>query len=82
MKRDMALLLKILRHIRDSATATTFADVPDFEPEYTARQVIYHLELCEEAGLVKRNALGIYGVENALRLTWQGHEKLEQFSNC
>ena len=82
MKRDMRLIVKILRHIRDSATPVAFADVPDFEPEYTAIQTTYHIELCTEAGFLKRNNIGLYGEPGALRLTWQGHEKLEACSDC
>ena len=78
----MRLILKILRHIRDTATPTSFAAIPDFEPEYTTKQTFYHLELCLEAGFVKRNNLGVYGEAGALRLTWQGHEKLESCSDC
>ena len=82
MKRDMKLILKLLRHIRDSATPTEFAELPDFEPDYTTKQTFYHLSLCLESGFVKRNEVGIYGQPNSLRLTWQGHEKLEECSDC
>lgn len=81
MRRDLALILRILRHVRDAATGDQYAPVPDFEPEHTRVEVRYHVDLCCEAGLL-RQAPGTNHVPSALCLTWQGHEWLDQHNDC
>ena len=79
MKRDMALILKILRCLcrKDDDSDEGFTPPPHFEPTYSDGRVAYHLTLCEHAGYVERRAPTAPSLPPTWRLTWQGHEFLE-----
>ena len=84
MKRDMALILRILRCIRsrDDDTKAGFTRAPDFEPEVSENRVRYHIDLCVHAGfLEKRHESNLYTTPT-WRLTWQGHDWIEAKSDC
>ncbi len=77
MKRDMDLVRKILLKIEDSPE---YSFINPFNIEgYDDNQVSYHLELLDEAGLIKardESTMGGYcWIPDCL--TWEGHEFLE-----
>lgn len=80
MKRDSALLARILEMIE--AAPYDFSDVPvELELEgYGEDAIAYHVLLLEEAGLITASSYGVS--ENGrtrprpIRLTWTGHEYL------
>ena len=77
MERDKALILQILRFLRDSDHgATVLPDLAD-QPRHRVR---YHLDLSIEAGLVRRTEPSFSGERVRYLLTWAGHDMLE--SSC
>lgn len=81
MKRDMDLILRILRYVRDAGSCDGFARHPDFAPDHTRLETEYHVDLCIEAGLLK-SVVGTRHGTTALKLTWAGHDKVEQHNDC
>ena len=82
MKRDMGLILDILRFAeqgrRPEGNPLRAPELDGHEPEYVRE----HVRLCEEAGLLdaaRDNARKKYGAIE--RLTWSGHEYLEAHRN-
>ena len=78
MERDMRLIYKIVDYIgnqRHQQDATTFEVVLPI-PEFTEKQVDYHLGLCIDAGLV-RGDINLRGKYFWNRLTWKGYNFLE-----
>jgi hypothetical protein len=80
MKRDMDLVRAILFTIEESESS----DIPTnlSIPNYSKVQIDYHLELLSDANLI--TSLGItpamersYSMAAPRRLTWQGHEFLD-----
>lgn len=85
MNRDSALILKILRCIRRKGEEAghPYVPAPDFVPQYSENRVEYHLELCVEAGFLKRHAAtDMDGPPETWSLTWSGHDWLEKHSDC
>ena len=82
MKRNMKLILKILRWTEEHGN-THPLDPPDFQ-DIPTEQVRYHVQLCYEAGFLhlsnndsnnpkyRRDRLCVLG------LTWNGNEFLDQ----
>ena len=77
MKRDMALILKILRFLRESDHGAFV--LPDLSG-HPVHEVQYHLDLCQEAGFVRRHQPTLADERVRYLLTWTGHEMLG--SNC
>ena len=84
MKRDMALILRILRCIRGRNEPENFGftHLPDFEPEVPAGMVRYQIDLCVGAGYLERRKEANPHTTPTWRLTWQGHDWLESKSDC
>jgi hypothetical protein len=79
MKRDMDLIRKILLAIEAHPNPCSW-DVPLDFPDYSEKEICYHVNLLKEAGLIVADikvALSgdIYCKANSL--TWDGHEFLE-----
>ena len=74
MKRDKALILEILRCLRETDLGASV--VPDCAG-YSRHQVHYHLELCQEAGFLRRQGSTLMDDGTRYLLTWAGHEILE-----
>ena len=85
MKRDMKLICKLLRFIRDNATGERKNPInaPDFEPKYSAAQVNYHLGLCAQAGFVELagDLVNEGKPYRIVGLTWEGHNKIEEMAD-
>jgi hypothetical protein len=67
MKRDMSLIRAILLLI-DKGNDNVFNKIE--VPNYTQRQIDYHLYLMDDAGMIG-------GTERPLYLTWEGHNFLD-----
>ena len=73
MRRDMALVKKILKYVENNTPSTrAFIANPEYT-NFTEEQVDYHVTLCAKAGLLELNKDGWI-----LDLTWSGHDTLEQ----
>lgn len=83
MKRDMELIRQLLMKIEESGRddlRETDLQIDGYEP----RSVMYHIELLEEADLIKAEILrSTSGTLGAVveRLTWDGHEFLAAARN-
>ena len=77
MKRDMDLIRKILFEIESEPTRSSGLSIQI--PSYSDDEVMYHLVLLQEAGLIDavtindRSRAQVYPT----RLTWEGHEFLD-----
>ena len=80
MKRDIELVLRILRYARDNANDRDPLRLPDFQG-IDSNVIRYHAELCIQAGHIE-GSVGHRGMINLLSLTWQGHEYLEFNCDC
>ena len=92
MKRDMKLILDILKYVREHANSCDLLVVPDNKElrsrYHTPNHAIhYHVELCVQAGFLSVEETGVdapgtriseYGI---IDLTWEGHEFLENPPN-
>ena len=80
MSRDMALILAVLRYVRDNATCDGAVSEPDFNPKHSTAKTHYHVQLCVQAGYldVTENAPDLLDSVKSYALTWQGHEFLEK----
>lgn len=78
MKRHMDLIRLILAHV-ESATRLGRIPVPEISG-YDEHEVQYHLRLCEEADYLvcKRRETGERKVTRIVRMTWAGHEALDE----
>ena len=75
MKRDMQLILKILRYVEEQWSGRAIKVAIE---GYTPAQMDYHIRLCAEAKLLRctyESDTETYWVE---RLTWAGHDFLDQ----
>lgn len=84
MKRDKKLILKILRYIRDTADGKDDIPPPDVTG-YESCMVKYHVRLCHQAGFVElvTKRSGGTPIETRIRaLTWDGHNYLEENTDC
>jgi DNA-binding transcriptional ArsR family regulator len=88
MKRDMELVLKILKVLEEREDVSMIKDIKYLElPDYDDRVVHYHLVRMYEAGLIdaevetssttKTRLIRVY----PFGLTWQGHEFLDALKN-
>ncbi|MCY3671255.1 MAG: DUF2513 domain-containing protein [Alphaproteobacteria bacterium] len=80
----MDLILRILRCIRsrnDDENAG-FTGAPDFVPEVPEGRVQYHIDLCVHKGLLEKRREKNPHTRPTWRLTWQGHDWLEERSDC
>ena len=81
MRRNKKLLRKILEHVEQKQTNGPIA-VPDFD-DYSPITTHYHVGLCVEAGYLIAPKPGLYDGHRVFdqieRLTWNGHEALEEF---
>lgn len=73
MKRDLKLILKILRYLEQSSKSRVFG-IPDFNG-YERLYIEYHMKLAEEAGYINSH---YHGGETSYQLTWAGHEHLDR----
>lgn len=80
MERQMKLVALILAQV-SKATSTGHIPIPEFEG-YRRCEVLYHVQLCEEAGFldIRVNASDKTPV-SIVRMTWAGHEKLDEIRN-
>ena len=83
MKRDWELIRKILIKLEDLGSTTSVLNPSDIEG-YDQELVSYHIKLLIEAGLIegkctKSLSAPLHCV--AFRLTWDGHELLDQIRN-
>ena len=77
--RNRDLIRDILRYIEATPAigglATAWVQAPKTMPGYEsgdgAQIVAYHIDLCEQAGYIKRTE------PNLIQLTWDGHEALK-----
>lgn len=74
MKRRLDVILAILKWLE--AQPNPRASIPETlecHPKTAGSIVAYHVTLCEEAGLIRRDAQH----REMHRLTWSGHEYLD-----
>ncbi len=84
MKRHIDLITKLLRHVESDLSGERLEISNNFDG-YTARQIHYHLALCEEADLLIldqqtsrcQDEHGQYTVYAVIHLTWWGHDFLD-----
>jgi len=82
MRRNMALILKILEYVERELTAerlTQGIPYPRFR-DHRHEEVQYHVELCHEAGYLVRQHPHPQLEDDAptmSKLTWKGHEALD-----
>ena len=78
MKRDMELILLILKYVEENGNGKSLR-CPTFE-NYDADQTKYHIGLCIEAGFLngeKSQSMSHGTTYIVFSLTWEGHQKLE-----
>jgi DNA-binding transcriptional ArsR family regulator len=83
MKRDMELIRKILFAMEDENSNAEFT-LQRKITGYTDDQIMYHLALLTEAGLIQAAGLDTYASGDdmfPIRLRWQGHEFLDAARN-
>ena len=90
MDRNVDLLVKILRYIRDNATGEKPLDAPDCR-DYSKAEVFYHIGLGIQAGFIdgtvcERDANPQTGYQHRTHsvwgLTWKGHDEVEKYAAC
>lgn len=77
MKRDMDLARKILLEIEKKLYSGGWVDLKI--KGYAEPQIVYHVKLLAQAGLIEANDVSTMGGVDwrAKSLTWQGHEFLD-----
>ena len=75
MQMNDALVKAILKYVEQNGRPGRFLDVPEF-PHYTEEQVIYHLDLCHQAGFI--TGQGTMGGFLPQVLTYNGQMELKQ----
>lgn len=80
MKRDMDLVRKILRKIRDHEDPYGLDGIPEIEG-YSGKEISYHIEILSNSGLLTASPLGEMSVEYenyfSINLTWQGQDFID-----
>jgi DNA-binding transcriptional ArsR family regulator len=80
MKRDMDLIRKILRKVRDHEDPYGLDGIPEIDG-YSEKEISYHIGILNDAGLITANPLGEMGVEFenyfSINLTWQGQDFID-----
>lgn len=81
MKRDFALIKNILLEIEKSSSIGNWVTL-NFE-EYSDVEIIYHVKLLNQAGLIEADDLSSFSGDKwaAKSLTWQGHDFLDNARN-
>ena len=77
----MDLVRKILEFAEEYADGIEPVQF-ELEDHHTVEQVNYHIELCAEAGLLALFGVPAFGnvaVQRISRLTWLGHDRLDEF---
>lgn len=78
MKRDMEIVREILCKISDAPGKPDHGVLVEGKTPEEAERILYHVELLEEAGLLRGQALGGLGMSSPiwadLDLTWAGHD--------
>lgn len=79
MRRDWLLIRRLLAHIAETADGQCAISIGPFY-DYKDDEITYHVRLCAEAGFVilARPDKEPPQDQNILRLTWAGHDKLEE----
>ena len=70
-----ALMLMILRYAEENANGDRPIQEPSFT-DYDRQQVLYHIDMCRQAGFLKVHESGKR--LKILALTWSGHQKLQK----
>ena len=76
MKRDLNLILRILRHVETDGQPGKVLQPPDFQGIDQAT-VRYHVRLCSDAGFLKLRQTQMGELDDIRELTWAGHEYLD-----
>ena len=77
MKRDMGLIQAILEELERSETP--WCNRPATIPGYNdATLVLYHLELCVQAGFIRAWNPNERAEMGRIQMTWLGHEHLNR----
>ena len=78
MRRDLDLIVQIL--VLADASPEAWCQAPKTMPGYESREaakiVSYHIDLCEQAGYIKRNEQ----LPSLIQMTWAGHEALKAYT--
>ncbi len=83
MKRDKRLIRKILEYVSDCPDPGARLDESGFGDDYSAKTVLYHISLCEQAGFLASHTVGVNNQSwTTLTLTWEGHNAIEQWKGC
>ena len=75
MKRYMKLIRTVLEYVECHGNSEFLA--PPEVDGYTPEQVLYHVELCAQAGYIEAQS-----GQHPRALTWQGHEALDKMRSC
>ena len=84
MKRDMDIVLMLLKHIESESESSPLRTTRIELPGCTADAVDYHANLLLDAELIAASPMDLDARPHALRierLTWEGHEFLDAASN-
>ena len=74
MRRNLDLIKAILLWLEQQPDP--WCEPPSVIEGFKHDRVDYHLNLCEEAGFIRRNRPGAR--PQRVQLTWKGHEELER----
>ena len=78
MRREMCLIFQILAYV-ESATAMGKIPLPGLKGDYDKDNIAYHVLLCSDAGFLQVRIKEVGGRPMDIdRMTWAGHEKLEE----
>jgi len=79
MRRDWELVRQVLLKLEQLGDTASVLESTDVLP-YDADNVSYHMKIMDEAGLIEAHCLEHTGGTHchASRLTWSGHEFLDQ----
>ncbi|WP_054956488.1 DUF2513 domain-containing protein [Paenibacillus dakarensis] len=83
MKRDMDLIIKVLKYIEEHNTATNsiVVEIEGCDSEEKREMVQYQVKLLKDAGFVEATG-GLNPYEFHVRgITWEGHEFLDAARN-
>ena len=80
MKRDWVLIHRILKYVEENGDGEDPISLRVLY-DYHVKEIKYHLTLCVEAGFITlADPTREPHIENVLRLTWDGHNKLDELS--
>ena len=78
MRREMCLIFQILAYV-ECAAAMGKIPLPDLKGNYDKDDIAYHVLLCSDAGFLQVRIKEVGGWPIDIdRMTWAGHEKLEE----